>query len=177
MLEAMSAPLNARYGYSSPDLQQALERSADLAESLGRKDALLTALVGLWTSRFVQGRITEGYQASARALALVDAASELSGPAHFAMGGSALSLGRPAEGLRHLELAARLSSGAASLTVGTRPDVHATAWAAHAHWLLGHDADASGQRRTRDHAGARDRPPVQPGRGPGLRQHHPPDAP
>ena len=142
MLEAMAAPLNARYGYSSPDLQEVIERSADLAESLGRRDSLLTALVGLWTSRFVQGRITEGYQASARALALVDAASELSGPAHFAVGGSALSLGRPAEGLRHLELAARLSSGAASLTVGTRPDVHATAWAAHAHWLLGHDADA-----------------------------------
>ena len=72
----------------------------------------------------------------------MDAAAELSGPAHFAVGGSALSLGRPAEGLHHLELAARLSRGAASLTVGTRPDVHATAWAAHAHWLLGHDADA-----------------------------------
>ena len=143
MLEAMAAPLNARYGYSSPDLQKAIERSVDLAESLGRRDSLLTALVALWTSRFVQGRITEGYQASARALALVDAASELSGPAHFAVGGSALSLGRPAEGLHHLELAARLSSGAASLTVGTRPDVHATAWAAHAHWLLGHDEDAS----------------------------------
>ena len=73
----------------------------------------------------------------------MDAASGLSGPAHFAVGGSALSLGRPAEGLHHLELAARLSSGAASLTVGTRPDVHAAAWAAHAHWLLGHDEDAS----------------------------------
>ena len=142
VLEAMAAPLNARYGYSSSYLQEALERSVNLAESLGRRDPLLTGLVGLWTSRFVQGRITEGYQASARALALVDAASELSGPAHFAVGGSALSLGRPAEGLRHLELAAQLSSGAASLTVGTRPDVHATAWAAHAHWLLGHDADA-----------------------------------
>lgn len=29
-----------------------------------------------------------------------------------------------------------------SLSVGTRPEVHATAWAAHAHWLLGHDDDA-----------------------------------
>jgi DNA-binding SARP family transcriptional activator len=142
VLEAMAAPLTARYGYSSPDLWKGLERSVDLAESLGHRDSLLTGLVALWTSRFVQGRITEGYQASARALALVDATSGLSGPAHFAVGGSALSLGRPAEGLHHLELAARLSSGAASLTVGTRPDVHATAWAAHAHWLLGHDEDA-----------------------------------
>jgi hypothetical protein len=48
----------------------------------------------------------------------------------------------PAAGLRHLELAAKLTSGALSLSVGTRPDVHGTAWAAHAHWLLGHDEQA-----------------------------------
>ena len=35
-----------------------------------------------------------------------------------------------------------MASGALSLSVGTRPDVHGTAWAAHAHWLLGHDAEA-----------------------------------
>ena len=140
--EAMAAPLNARYGYSSPDLQEALERSIVLAESLGRKDSTLTGLAALWTSRFVQGRTADGYQAATRALALVDPGSELSGPAHFAVGGSAVSLGMPAEGLRHLELAAKLASGAVSLSVGTRPDVHATAWAAHAHWLLGHDDDA-----------------------------------
>jgi DNA-binding SARP family transcriptional activator/tetratricopeptide (TPR) repeat protein len=142
VLEAMAAPLNARYGYSSPDLRETLERSIDLAESLGRRDSMLSCLVGLWMSRFVQGRMAEGYQAAVRALALVDPSSELSGPAHFAVGGSAISLGRPAEALRHLELAARLSSGAASLSVGTRPDVHATAWTAHAHWLLGHEQDA-----------------------------------
>ena len=39
ILEAMAAPLNARYGYSSPELQQTLERSIALAESLGRKDS------------------------------------------------------------------------------------------------------------------------------------------
>ena len=102
VLEAMAAPLNARYGYSSPDLQRAIERSVDLAESLGRRDSLLTALVALWTSRFVQGRITEGYEASARALALVMLLPSPAGPAHFAVGGSALSFGRPAEGLLHL---------------------------------------------------------------------------
>jgi tetratricopeptide (TPR) repeat protein len=142
ILEAMAAPLNARYGYSSPELQQALERSVDLAESFGRRDSILTGLVGLWTSRFVQGRIADGYQAANRALALADSDSELSGPAHFAVGGSAVSLGMPAAGLRHLELAAKLTSGAISLTVGTRPDVHALAWAAHAHWLLGDPAAA-----------------------------------
>jgi tetratricopeptide (TPR) repeat protein len=142
ILEAMAAPLNARYGYSSPELQRTLERSVDLAESLGRKDSTLTGLVGLWTSRFVQGRTADAYQTANRALALVDPDAELSGPAHFAVGGSAVSLGMPADGLRHLELAAKLTSGALSLSVGTRPDVHAEAWAAHAHWLLGHDGEA-----------------------------------
>jgi len=47
----------------------------------------------------------------------------------------------PADALRHLELAVKLARGA-SMSTGTRPDVHGTAWAAHAHWLLGHDDDA-----------------------------------
>ena len=144
VLEAMAAPLNARYGYSSPELQQALERSIDLAESLGRTDSTLTGLVALWATQFVQGRIADGYRTAIRALTLVDPDpdSELSGLAHFAVGGSAVSRGMPAQGLRHLELAARLPSGAVWLSVGTRADVHGTAWAAHVHWLLGHDAEA-----------------------------------
>ena len=142
VLEAMAAPLNARYGYSSPELQRALERSIDLGESLGRKDSTLSGLVALWATEFVQGRIADGYRTATRALTLVDPDSELSGPAHFAVGGSAVSLGMPAEGLRHLELAAKLASGAVWLSVGTRADVQGTAWAAHAHWLLGRDAEA-----------------------------------
>ncbi len=142
VLEAMAAPLNARAGYSSPELQRVLERSIDLGESLGRRDSTLTGLVALWATQFVQGRIADGYQTATRALTLVDPDSELSGPAHFAVGGSAVSLGMPAEGLRHLELAAKLASGAVWLSVGTRADVQGTAWAAHAHWLLGHDAEA-----------------------------------
>ena len=142
ILEAMAAPLNARYGYSSPELQRTLESSLELAESLGRKDSTLTGLVALFASRFVQGRTADAYQTANRALSMVDPESELSGPAHFAVGGSAISLGMPADGLRHLELAAKLTSGAPSLSVGTRPDVHAVAWAAHAHWLLGHDFEA-----------------------------------
>jgi len=142
VLEAMAAPLNARYGYSSAELQQALERSIVLAESLGHKDSTLAGLVALWASRFVQGRTADSYQTATRALTLVDPGSELSGPAHFAVGGPAVSLGMPAEALRHLKLAAKLASGAVSLSIGTRPDVHSTAWAAHAHWLLGHDDDA-----------------------------------
>ena len=45
----------------------------------------------------------------------------------------------PAEGLRHLRIAAELASDAVSLSIGTRPRVHGTAWSAHAHWLLGDD--------------------------------------
>ena len=67
VLEAMAAPLNAMYGYSSTELQETLERSLSLAESLGRKDSTLTGLVSLWTSRFVQGRTADGYRIATRA--------------------------------------------------------------------------------------------------------------
>jgi len=137
----MAAPLNARDGYSSAHLQQTLERSIALAESLGRTDSTVAGMAALWTSRFVQGRIADSYQIANRALALAGAGPALSGSAHLAVGGSAISLGMPAEGLSHLELAAELASDA-FLTVGNRPGIHAVAWAAHAHWLLGHDEDA-----------------------------------
>jgi hypothetical protein len=101
----------------------------------------VNGLVGLWSSLFVQGHTASAHRMAERALALVDPRSALSGPAHFAFGGSAVSLGRPAEALRHLELVARLG-GTHLVSVGTRPDVHGTAWAAHAHWLLGDDAAA-----------------------------------
>jgi DNA-binding SARP family transcriptional activator len=126
VLEAMAAPLNARYGYSSPQLREALERSTALAEALGRNDSTLSGLLGLWASSFVQGHTSAAHQTAARALALVEPDSELTGPAHFAFGGSAVSL----------------TKGAHSLSIGTRPDVHGKAWAAHAHWLLGHDDEA-----------------------------------
>jgi len=142
VLEAMAAPLNARYGYSSPDLRKALERSVELAESLGQRNSTLTGMVALSTSRFVEGRISDGYQLATRALSLADDGSDLSSPAHFAVGANALSLGMPAAALRHLRLAVKLASGAVSLSVGTRPDIHAIAFAAHAHWLLGQDEAA-----------------------------------
>ena len=147
VLEAMAAPLNARYGYSSPGLQRALERTIALAESLGRKDSTVAGMAALWATQFVQGRTADSHRTATRALVLADPESELGGQAHFAVGGSAVSLGRPAEGLSHLELAAKLASGAVWLSVGTRPDVHGMAWAAHAHWLLGQDDEALGACR------------------------------
>jgi len=141
VLEAMAAPLNARSGYSSPALHETLERSVGLAEMLGRPESVVNGLVGLWTSQFVQGQTAAAHRTAARALALVEPGSPMSGPAHFAFGGSAVSLGRPAEALEHLERAAALGGGH-RLSVGTRADVHAMAFAAHAHWLLGHDEQA-----------------------------------
>jgi class 3 adenylate cyclase len=141
ILEALAAPLTARSGYASPELQQTLERSIALAESLGRRTSTITGLASLWGSRFVQGRPADGYQIANRLMALVEG-SELAGLAHFGIGGSAVGLGMPAEGLRDLELAAKLAGKAVWLSMGTRADVHSTAWAAHAHWLLGHDAEA-----------------------------------
>ncbi|PRZ41065.1 transcriptional activator [Antricoccus suffuscus] len=138
ILEGMAAPLNARFGYASASLQQTLLRTIELAERLHDEGSELTGLIGLWTSQFVQGDISGGHRTVTRVLGLVESTSELSGPAHFAFGGSIMSLGKPAEALVHFELAAQLTRGAASLSVGTRPDVHGKAWSAHAHWLLGH---------------------------------------
>jgi tetratricopeptide (TPR) repeat protein len=142
VLEALAAPLNARHGYSSAELQQTLERSVALAGSLGRTDALVTAMIALSATQFVQGRLADSYPLAIRALDLLDPDSELGGPAHFVVGASAVSLGKPAEGLRHFELAAKLAGPAVALSVGTRPDVHGTAYAALAHWLLGHEPEA-----------------------------------
>ena len=47
VLEAMAAPLNARYGYSSRTCSRRCERSIALAESLGRKDSTVAGLVAL----------------------------------------------------------------------------------------------------------------------------------
>jgi DNA-binding SARP family transcriptional activator/tetratricopeptide (TPR) repeat protein len=141
VLEALAAPLNARYGYSSPRLQRALERTIALAGSLGRTDSMVAGMTALWAAQFVQGRTADSHGTATRALDLADPESELGGQAHFAVGGSAVSLGMPAEGLNHLELAVKLASGAVWMSVGTRPDVHGMAWAAHAHWLLGQDDD------------------------------------
>jgi DNA-binding SARP family transcriptional activator len=146
VLSAMAAPLNARDGYASPELRGLLERSITLAESLGRTESLITGLVTMWTSQFVRGETTASYSTARRALALAEPGTELSSAAHFAVGGAALSLGRPAEAARHLTEAARSASDL-WLFVGSRPDVHAPSFAAHAHWLLGEDAQADAVSR------------------------------
>jgi hypothetical protein len=109
---------------------------------------MVAAMVALSTTQFVQGHLADSYPLAIRALDLLGPDSELGGPAHFVVGASAVSLGKPAEGLRHFELAAKLANPAVALSVGTRPDVHGTAYAAHAHWLLGHGPEALAASQT-----------------------------
>ena len=94
----------------------------------------------------MQGDIAGSYQLAARALGLAEQVPELAGQAHFAVAGSLLSLGSPGRAVGHFDLARDLSVGAMSLTVGTRPEVHAEAWSAHARWLLGDDEGAARAR-------------------------------
>jgi len=142
VLTALAAPLNAQEGYASRAIERDMQRSIALAESLGRGDLVQADLVTLGGVWFVQGRTADSYQVASRALTLASPGSSAAGQAHFVVGGTAIHLGKPAEGLRHLAVAAGLGGGMERLHVGTRADVHATAWGAHAHWLLGDDEAA-----------------------------------
>ncbi len=142
VLTALAAPLNAREGYASRALERTMERSIAVAESLGRADLVQLGFVGLGITWYVQGRTADCHRVLARALALASPGSSTAGQARFMIGGAALAMGRPAEGLRHLEFAAGLGGGMELVSVGTRANVHATAWGAHAHWLLGDEESA-----------------------------------
>ncbi len=137
VLQIMTAPLTSTHGYADRELENTLRRSIALAQALDRTDTEVASIVGLWAATFVQGDIAGSYALADGAQQLVSEVPELAGQVHFGLGGSALSLGRPEESVRHLDLAYDLSIGAVSLLVGTRPEVHARAWSAHAWWLLG----------------------------------------
>jgi DNA-binding SARP family transcriptional activator len=143
VLLAISAPLNAVRGYTSPALLEVLERSASLAERLGRPDVLVRNLVGLFANRFVAGHTFEAHEFASRALALSVGDPDLVGQAHFTFGGSSTSLGMLESAVEHFDIAAEASTGGTPLVVGTRPEVHAVAWSAHAAWLLGNESEAA----------------------------------
>lgn len=135
-LEALAPSLNASEGYASPRLEQALEHTIDLAERLGSRDSMMTAMVGLWACRFVQGHTRAAHEIAVRMLDMVETGDPRIGQVHFSTAGSSLHLGRPGAALEHFDTALR-SVGTESLTFGTRASVHAAAWSAHAAWLLG----------------------------------------
>jgi tetratricopeptide (TPR) repeat protein len=139
---AMAAPLNAQHGYASAELQAVLERTRDLAERLGDTRLQLISLVGLFGVRYVQGHVAESHEMAQRSLELSHLHPDVTGQAHFAVAGSATGLGRHEQSLRHFTLAHELCYDAVPALVGTRIEVHARAWSAHALWLLGRDEDA-----------------------------------
>jgi DNA-binding SARP family transcriptional activator len=142
VLLEMSPPLNALHGYSSPQLQATLERSAYLAEKLSRPRDLMSCFVGLCAVRLVQGHVTDAYELAIRALELAAVEPEMAGQAHMLVAGCLTSLGRLEEALDHFERARELSRGSVSLITGTLPEVHGLAWSAHAQWLLGNPEQA-----------------------------------
>ena len=141
-LHALGPPLTARAGYAAPELQRTLERAVALSERLGRRTEMVISLVGLWASRFVQGRTRDAHAIATRSLGLAGDDSRLACQAHFSFAGSALHLGMPDLAVRHFE-AAGGPGGSASLFVGTRLEVHALAWSAHALWAAGRPEEAA----------------------------------
>ncbi|HET6697536.1 MAG TPA: AAA family ATPase, partial [Nocardioidaceae bacterium] len=136
VLLAMGAPLTAWQGYASAELQRVLERAVDLARETAPASTQMQGLMALWASRFVQGRVGESHRLIRDALTIAVTDDVLLGEAHFAYAGSTVTLGHPAEAIEHFDIAHERCAGAESLVVGTRPDVHALAWSAHAHWLV-----------------------------------------
>ena len=142
VLLQMAPPLNAIHGYSSPQLQATLERSAHLAEKLSRPSDLIASLVGLFGVRLVQGHVADAHQLATRCLALGEAEPKTAGQAHLMMAACLTSLGRPEEALDHFERARELSHGSVSMITGTLSEVHGLAYSSHAQWLLGNPEQA-----------------------------------
>jgi len=142
VLLQMAPPLNAIHGYSSPQLQATLERSAHLAEKLSRFRDLMASFVGLAGVRFVQGNVTDAYLLATRALDLAEAEPKTAGQAHYVVAATLTSLGRLEEALDHFERAREFSHGSASQITGTLPEVHGLASSAQTQWLLGNPEQA-----------------------------------
>ncbi|MFZ0324479.1 MAG: SARP family transcriptional regulator, partial [Actinomycetes bacterium] len=139
---AMSAPLNAQYGYASKRVHDAVKRSNELALRLGEDRVRLMSLVGLFSVLFVQGRTRESYDVGRRALELSLDHPDVIGQAHFAVAGPATSLGHLMEALEHFAVVPDLTMDLPPALVGTRTEVHSQAWSAHALWLVGRRDDA-----------------------------------
>ena len=142
LLEMSIPPLNALHGYSSPLVREACERSVNLADELDLTARMVTAMVGLWSSRFAEGRLQDSFELAQEAVNLVGPGDERFGQAHFSLAGSALHLGQPLVAMEHFATALD-AMGDESLSVGTRARVHTGAWWAHACWTMGDFARAA----------------------------------
>jgi tetratricopeptide (TPR) repeat protein len=142
LLEMSIPPLNALHGYSSPLVREACERSVNLADELNLTARMVTAMVGLWSSRFVEGRLQDSFELAREAVNMVGPGDERFGQAHFSLAGSAMHLGQPLIAMEHFATALD-AMGDESLSVGTRARVHTGAWWAHACWTMGDSARAA----------------------------------
>lgn len=140
ILRALIPPLNAWKGGAWPPLGDVLQRLVELTETADQK-LLVDGLVGLWTCRFVQGRMYEAERIADRAMALPIDDPHLLPQVLTIRGGSALSMGRPAEAVEFL-LRASGGDSIESLIIGPHSDVVALGWASHALWLAGRYSEA-----------------------------------
>lgn len=136
LLELASPPTNAEHGYSSSRQRRVCERSVELAGRLGESTREVTAMVGLWASHFVAGRLRESFAVAQQAVAAAGPGHPRFGQAHFSLAGSALHLGDTALSLEHFAVA-RAAMSDEPLSFGTRAQVHTMAWWAHACWTAG----------------------------------------
>ncbi len=142
VLQELVPPLGTWRGYASEQLVTCERRTAELGERLGLVEVRCTAAIALFASTFVQGRTAESHAWGRQALELSAQCPGLAAQAHMACAGSGLGLGDVALADQHFRLACDLARGTDSLPIGTRTEVHARAWWAHARWLSGDEAGA-----------------------------------
>jgi len=142
VLQELLPPLNAWRGYASTELEGYERRADELGERLGLEDIRCTAAIALFTTTFVQGHTAESHEWGRQALALSGQVPELAAQAHLALGGASLSLGLLRQADEHFHVSCDLAGASDSMPIGTRTEVHARAWWAHARWLLGDEAGA-----------------------------------
>ncbi len=142
IIQQLLPPLGAWGGYASKELEESERRAHELGRRLGRDEVRATACVALFATTFVQGHTVESNRWGEQAVQMADRFPELAGQAHMAYAGSALSLGRVRAADLHFAQACELAGARDSLPIGTRTEVHARCWWAHASWLLGDEAAA-----------------------------------
>ncbi len=142
-LQELLPPMNAWRGYASMELEQYERRTATLGARLGFVDVQCTAAIALFATTFVQGHTVKAHDWGSQALALSQERPGLAAQAHLAVAGSGLGLGLLPLADEHFRRACDLAGVSDWLPVGTRTEVHARAWWAHARWLLGDHAGAA----------------------------------
>ncbi len=159
VLQELLPPMNAWRGYASMALEEHERRTAVLGERLGLDDVRGAAAIALFATAFVQGHTAEAHQWGQQALALSAERPGLAARAHLAVAGSGLSLGLCSLADEHFRLACDLACESDSLPIGTRTEVHARSWWAHARWLLGDETGAASVSATAvEHARRIDHP-------------------